>query len=55
MEKETATLTHHKTHHKQDDLGAMMEQSLWEWPTNVWFNLRSMPQEGSHLQHCLDG
>ena len=35
--------------------GAMVAQSLWEWPTNVCFNLRPNPGEGVDTLHCLKG
>ena len=31
----------------------MMALSLWEWRTNVWFELRPIPWEGIHTRHCL--
>lgn len=34
---------------------AMVTQNLWEWLTNVLFNLRPMTREGSIEQYCLHG
>lgn len=36
-------------------LPARGAQNLWEWPANVWFNLKSKPQEAAPTPHCLDG
>lgn len=35
--------------------GAMVAQSLWEWPTNDWSKMRSMTHKGAYVQHCLSG
>lgn len=34
--------------------GAMVALNLWEWQTNVWFNLRPILLEGTHAWHVLD-
>lgn len=46
-ERETLTPTSHKTLNLQSVLpairtGAMVAHNLWEWPTNVCFNLRTL-------------
>ena len=33
---------------------ARVTQSLWEWSTNDWFDLRHTPWDGIHTRHCLD-
>lgn len=32
---------------------AMVVQSLWEWPTDVWSDLKPTPWDGLHIWHCL--
>lgn len=32
---------------------AMVAQSLWEKPTNIWFDLKPTPQDGTDRQRCL--
>ena len=34
--------------------GAMVAQSLWEWPTNEWLNFRPTLWKGADAQDCLD-
>lgn len=34
--------------------GTMVAQSLWEWLTKDWSNLRPILQQGAHARHCLD-
>lgn len=29
--------------------------NLWEWPINIWFKVKPVPQEGADTLHCLDG
>lgn len=41
----------HKTYDLQSILsarcaGSIMTENVWEWSTNIWFNLKPMPQEG---------
>lgn len=31
----------------------MLAEILWEQPSNVWFNLRPTPGEGTYIQHPL--
>ena len=35
--------------------GAKVVQSIWEWSTNVWFNLGPALQGEVKAGHCLDG
>lgn len=34
--------------------GVVVAWNLWEWPANVWFNLRTTPWEEIHAIYCLD-
>lgn len=33
---------------------ALAAQSMWKWPTNIYFKLSPIPWEGSHAVYCLD-
>lgn len=52
----------HKPIHKTLDLQSVLlikyarataAQNLWEWPINVWSDLRFTPQEGIHTRYSL--
>lgn len=33
--------------------GTIMAQSLWEWPTNAWHDLRPTPWNGKHIPKAV--